>query len=106
RYSTALSKTICGDPDTLFSSMVDDDFNNASQPQPTIHQGVLFLKISEVSQLQLIDIAGRVICNRQVTPDDAASGIPLDALKQTGIYLLTVSDSNGVRSYRLFVPRW
>ena len=105
RYINSVSKTICGDPDTLFSSTVDD-FNYSSQTQPSIHQGVLYLKLSEVSQLQLIDVAGRIVCKRQVTPVDAASGISLEALRQTGIYLLSVSDSEGVRGYRLFVPQW
>ena len=105
RYTNAVSKTICGDPDTLFSSILDD-FNYSSQTQPTIHQGVLYLKLSEVSQLQLIDIAGRVIYKRQVTLDDAAYGISLDALRQSGLYILTVSDTDGVLSYRLFVPQW
>ena len=104
RYLLGPSKTICGDPDTLFSNF--QEITNSSGSMPTLNNGILYLHLDNSAQIELIDLSGRLVLSRFVSLRDSANGIPLNELSKTGLYLITIRNTQGYHSYRLFVPQW
>lgn len=103
RYLLGSSKTICGDPDTLFSNV--QEISNSPGAIPTVNNGILYLHLDNSAQIELIDLAGRVVISRFVSVGDSANGIPLNDESLNGLYLITIRNSRGFHSYRLFVPK-
>jgi len=108
RYNSIGSKTICGDPDSLFSSMPSVLDATSSIPfNPYYVNGVLHfgsLDFSAPCNVQVIDLSGRLALNQDISAEVLRNGCFIGLNWAPGVYLVQLRSAEGSRVGRMLVP--
>ncbi|MFZ9943808.1 MAG: T9SS type A sorting domain-containing protein, partial [Bacteroidia bacterium] len=108
RYNSIGSKTICGDPDSLFSSMPSVLDATSSIPfNPYYVNGVLHfgsLDFSAPCNVQVIDLSGRLALNQDISAEVLRNGCFIGLNWAPGLYLVQLRSAEGSRVGRMLVP--